>query len=161
MNLTKSDKIDFIKSFILKNDCRYDDDLIEKDIIDMAYELFKFNIIDKILIQNPILARYYGTYCIIKKDYIKAFELYQKAVDLGNDNAINSLAICYERGFGIEKDIKKAFELYQKGADLNNGAATNNLGCCYEYGTGTEPNIQKAFELYPPTLVWLAWRSAM
>ena len=46
----------------------------------------------------------------------KAFELYQKAANLGNGNAQYNLALIYESGNGIEKNIDKAIYWYEKSA---------------------------------------------
>ncbi|GBC21940.2 kinase-like domain-containing protein [Rhizophagus irregularis DAOM 181602=DAOM 197198] len=56
----------------------------------------------------------------ISVDNQKAFELYQKAADLGNSSGINDLGYCYLNGIGTGIDKKKAFELYQKAAELDN-----------------------------------------
>ncbi|POG66361.1 kinase-like domain-containing protein [Rhizophagus irregularis DAOM 181602=DAOM 197198] len=84
----------------------------------------------------------------ISVDNQKAFELYQKAADLGNSSGINDLGYCYLNGIGTGIDKKKAFELYQKAAELGNSSGINNLGDCYQYGIGTDINNKKAFELY-------------
>ncbi|PKY61462.1 HCP-like protein, partial [Rhizophagus irregularis] len=84
----------------------------------------------------------------INVDNQKAFELYQKAADLGNSSGINDLGYCYLNGIGTGNDKKKAFELYQKAAELGNSSGINNLGDCYQYGIGTDINNKKAFELY-------------
>ncbi|GBC21969.2 kinase-like domain-containing protein [Rhizophagus irregularis DAOM 181602=DAOM 197198] len=78
----------------------------------------------------------------------KAFELYQKAADLGNPFGINDLGYCYKNGIGTDIDKKKAFELYQKLAELGNSMGIYNLGDCYEEGIGTDVDKKKAFELY-------------
>ncbi|EXX67414.1 uncharacterized protein OCT59_023840 [Rhizophagus irregularis] len=84
----------------------------------------------------------------INVDKKEAFELYQKAANLGNTDGINSLAFCYEDGIGTDIDKRKAFELYQKAADLGNATGITNLGRCYQYGIGTDIDKRKAFELY-------------
>jgi hypothetical protein len=71
------------------------------------------------------------------------------AADLNHYPAINSLAICYEDGRGVEKDIFKAFELFTKAAsEANHIYAIKNLASCYKYGKGCEKNETKVFELY-------------
>src|ERR1043166_3100674 len=45
-----------------------------------------------------------------------AFDLYQKAANLGNSIAQSDLANMYKNGEGVNKDYIKAFELYQKSA---------------------------------------------
>src|ERR1051325_132083 len=81
-------------------------------------------------------------------DKQKAFELYQKAADLGNVSGINYLGHCFQRGTGTRIDNQKAFELYQKATNLGDSHGMNNLGNCYQCGTGTDIDKQKAFELY-------------
>ena len=44
------------------------------------------------------------------KDEKKAVELYTKAADMGNVNAIYNLGVCYQHGTGCAKDEKKAVE---------------------------------------------------
>ncbi|CAB4414000.1 unnamed protein product [Rhizophagus irregularis] len=84
----------------------------------------------------------------ISIDSQKAFELYQKAADLGNSLGISDLGYCYQHGIGTDIDKKKAFELFQKAADLENLFGITVLGYCYEIGIGTDINKKKAFELY-------------
>ncbi|GES88000.1 kinase-like domain-containing protein [Rhizophagus clarus] len=84
----------------------------------------------------------------INVDKKKAFELYQKTVDLGNSYGISWLGYCYEYGIGTDIDKDEAFELYQMAADLGNTSGMNNLGNCYENGIGTDINEEMAFELY-------------
>ncbi|GES93565.1 kinase-like domain-containing protein [Rhizophagus clarus] len=81
-------------------------------------------------------------------DKKKAFELYQKAADLGNADGINNLGDCYLDGIGTDIDKKKAFELYQKAADLGDASGIYNLGYCYLDGIGTDIDKKKAFELF-------------
>ena len=49
----------------------------------------------------------------------KAFELYQKAANLGNTFGISSLGYCYQYGIGTNADKQKASELYQRAVDLS------------------------------------------
>ncbi|RIA79450.1 hypothetical protein C1645_840659, partial [Glomus cerebriforme] len=58
----------------------------------------------------------------------RAFELYQKAADLGNARGIINLAYCYHRGIGTNVDKQKAFELFQKAANLEDADGLNYLG---------------------------------
>ncbi|PKK64311.1 kinase-like protein [Rhizophagus irregularis] len=99
----------------------------------------------------------------ISVDKQKAFELYQKAADLGNKKAfelnqrsadlgyssgINNLGHFYKHGIGTDIDKKKAFELFQKATDLGNATGISNLGRYYSQGIGTDIDKKKAFELY-------------
>ncbi|GBC10321.1 hypothetical protein RclHR1_09520006 [Rhizophagus clarus] len=47
----------------------------------------------------------------------KAFELYQKAANLGNIKAQFNLGKIYENGKGVEKDMDQAIFWYKKSAD--------------------------------------------
>src|SRR5436190_7278040 len=62
--------------------------------------------------------------CVNKR---KAFELYQKAANLGYALGMNNLGYCYQEGIGTDVDNKKAFELYQMAADLGNPSGIYNL----------------------------------
>ncbi|WP_410249960.1 tetratricopeptide repeat protein, partial [Acinetobacter baumannii] len=42
----------------------------------------------------------------------KAFELYSKAAEQGNEKAQNNLGAIYALGIGVNQDYKKAFEWY-------------------------------------------------
>ena len=81
----------------------------------------------------------------------KAFELFQKAANLGNAYGINYLGYCYLNGIGTDVNKQKAFELYQKAADLGFADAINQLGYCYQFGIGTDINEQKALEMFTNT----------
>jgi TPR repeat protein len=50
-------------------------------------------------------------------DKQKAFELYQKAANLGNDTAQYNIANMYEYGIGVKKDIDQAIYWYEKSAE--------------------------------------------
>ncbi|EXX50442.1 uncharacterized protein OCT59_023895 [Rhizophagus irregularis] len=78
----------------------------------------------------------------------KAYELYQKAVELENVVAQLVLASIYIEGKGIKKNYNKAFELSKKLAKVGNPNGINRLGYCYSMGIGTEINMKKAFKLY-------------
>ncbi|CAB4438189.1 unnamed protein product [Rhizophagus irregularis] len=78
----------------------------------------------------------------------KAFELYQKAANLGDVYGITWLGYCYEGGIGIDVDKTKAFELHQKIANLGDTIGILNVGVCYYFGIGTSIDKQMAYEYY-------------
>ena len=53
----------------------------------------------------------------IAQDEAKAVELFQRAADLGNADAMVRLGECYDDGEGVEQDKSKAVEWYQRAAD--------------------------------------------
>ncbi|GBC22527.2 kinase-like domain-containing protein [Rhizophagus irregularis DAOM 181602=DAOM 197198] len=81
-------------------------------------------------------------------DKQKAFELYQKASNLGNAYGISSLAYCYEVGNGTNLNKQKAFELYRKAAKLGYKIAQYNLAYMYENGYGSVKDINQAVYWY-------------
>jgi len=68
----------------------------------------------------------------IERNYAKAIELYQMAINLGNSNAMYNLADMYENGEGIERNYAKAIELLQMAINLGNSEAMNNLIIMYK-----------------------------
>ncbi len=60
-------------------------------------------------------------------DKQKAFELYEKAANLGNETAQYNLGVLYENGDGIEKNIDKAIYWYVKSAKQGDQDAQNRL----------------------------------
>src|SRR5204863_55450 len=73
-------------------------------------------------------------------DEQKAFELYQKAANLGNSVAQHNLAHVY----WLDKNYNKAFELFKKSAEGGCSDGMMMLGYCYNFGIGTSIDKQKA-----------------
>lgn len=78
----------------------------------------------------------------VKKDFKKAKELYEKAIDKGNHHAICDMGLMYEKGYGVKQDYIKAKELYEIAGALNNSSALSNLGILYELNLILSPNYQ-------------------
>ena len=80
--------------------------------------------------ENPIglngigNAYYEGKIC--EKSYQQAFDYYDKAIRLGNIDALNNAGICYEYGLGTDKNKEKALELYKRGMEKYHGEAMAN-----------------------------------
>ena len=80
--------------------------------------------------ENPIglnglgNAYYEGKIC--EKNYQQAFDYYNKAIKLGNIDALNNAGICYEYGLGTDKNKEKALELYKRGMEKYHGEAMAN-----------------------------------
>ena len=80
--------------------------------------------------ENPIglnglgNAYYEGKVC--ERNYAQAFDLYDRAINLGNIDALNNAGICYEYGFGTDKNKAKALELYKKAMDKYHGEGMAN-----------------------------------
>ena len=81
--------------------------------------------------------------------YKKAFELFTDAYNLGDDEAIINIGLCYLQGNGTEKNEKEAVKCFEQAAEKNSsGVAYFNLGVCYENGFGVEKDYKKAIEMY-------------
>ena len=95
--------------------------------LDKAAQFFKKSVdID----DNPIglngLGNAYFEGKIYEKNYQKAFEYYQRAINLGNIDALNNAGICYEFGLGTNKDNEMALELYKKAMEKYHGEGMAN-----------------------------------
>src|ERR1043166_5523879 len=77
-----------------------------------------------------------------------AFELYQKAAELGNDVAQFDLANMYIDGYGVNKNYNKAFEISKKLAEKEYSSGISLLGYCHNNGIGTSIDNKMAFKLY-------------
>ncbi|KAK8861124.1 ERAD pathway [Tritrichomonas musculus] len=85
---------------------------------------------------------------VVKNDSLAFFQ-YQKAADLGNPEAIFSLARMYDRGHGTREDPVQAANLYQKAAESNHYAAMNNLASIKllgRAGAKDEPGAAQLFK---------------
>jgi hypothetical protein len=81
----------------------------------------------------------------VEKDYVKAFELFQKSAVQGNAAAQGNLGLMYENGLGVTPDNAKAIEWYQKSA-AQGTTAQYFLGLMYYKGKGVTQDYAKAFE---------------
>ena len=99
-----------------------------------------------------ILGRYYEEGIGVEKSEKKAVELYEKAVEKGNNGAEYLLAKCYEFGIGVEKNERKAFDLYTELAErlsvYGDLWALYRLAKCYEEGKGVRQNKKQAKKKY-------------
>ena len=81
--------------------------------------------------------------------YKKAFELFTDAYNLGEEQAIINIGLCYLSGNGVEENKKGAVKCFKIAAEkCNSGVAYHNLGICYENGFGVKKDYKKAIEMY-------------
>ncbi len=96
----------------------------------------------------------------VPKDPVKARELFEQVIDLGNKSskhgaydsgsghAYYQLGLIYEQGLGVPKDTSKAQQMYEQAVDLaNNDRAAFRLGKMYE----TSQDYNKAYGLFAKT----------
>ena len=72
---------------------------------------------------------YYEGLLGLPVDQSKAFELVERACELGCSEAHYSLGITYKMGEGVEINRKKAIHHYQIAAIMGNERARHNLAC--------------------------------
>lgn len=94
-----------------------------------------------------------------KQSYHKALELYGKAADLGNTEAMYNLALMHKHGHGVPIDFAKAHSYLVKAASqplfmsgpgniprLGVALAHNSLGIDYREGFGVAVDLEKSFK---------------
>ena len=72
----------------------------------------------------------------------------QKKAEKGDDDALFSLAACYETGSDVKKNDNLAFKYYLQAANQSNVKAQYAAATCYTFGKGTEVDKKKAFDLF-------------
>lgn len=70
---------------------------------------------------------YYKQGIGVQQDSNEAVNYWEKAVELGNSDAMYKLALCYKYGKGVEQDVSKAKSLLQMASELGNNDAMNAL----------------------------------
>ena len=83
----------------------------------------------------------------VTKNYNKAKELYEQAIEKGSIMAINNLGTIYQEGYDTI-DYNKAKELLEIAAEKGNSLAIHNLGTIYKLGMGVKQDFNKTKELY-------------
>ena len=114
-----------------------------QEIEDMDNKLFCYK---KILNENSYAQLRMGTYSVEKKDYKKALEYLNQAIDNKNAYANLALAFLYYKGDGVEKDIDKAFKLLSDSSNIDPTAAYQ-LSRFYLQGINTKIDNEKGIEL--------------
>ncbi|KAG2373138.1 hypothetical protein C9374_012870 [Naegleria lovaniensis] len=95
------------------------------------------------------LGEYYRTGKGVEVNYEKAFENYEKAINLFVTDALYPLGLLYERGLGVQQDCTKALECFEKVANEGfNALSLIHLGDVYLYGKIVEKDISKAIHYY-------------
>ena len=103
--------------------------------------------------ENPMACLQLGLYNFYTvqtdKAYKRAFDLFTQAYNLGEDQAIINIGLCYLQGKGVKEDKKEGFRCFKEAVKTSNsGVGYFNLGICYENGLGVRKNYKKAIEMY-------------
>ncbi len=80
--------------------------------------------------------------------YKEAVDFYNKAVALGNAEAIAKVALHYQAGYGVEHNDKVAFDLFKQAASLGDQKSLYAIGSMLLEGIGVEQNTQLAYEYF-------------
>lgn len=98
------------------------------------------------------LAELYANGYGVAQDYGKALELYTKAAEAGDGDAMNGLGDLYYYGRGTDTDYDKSFLWYSRSADTGNIYGMYNCAFQYASGLGTAQDFDKAKALYQKSL---------
>lgn len=86
---------------------------------------------------------------LFQGDYEGALKQFREAANNGNPAALNSLAVMYEKGMGVEVDYAEARNWYQVAIEHGSFDALYNLAVLYaEAPYGVQQDIPKALALF-------------
>jgi len=86
-----------------------------------------------------------------------AFRMAKKASEHGH--ALDTLALCYEQGIGVERDPNKAFSILIGSAkEAKHWLSGLALARCYKEGTGVEPSLEKMAAVYRKGTQYCGWK---
>jgi TPR repeat protein len=92
----------------------------------------------------------------------KSFELYLKAAEKGDIDAMYYVGCDYDKGLVVKKDGAKAVEWFLKAVNKGDVEAMNYLGFMYEKGNGVDKNMERRWkcilwpqkkEMHKPNLI--------
>lgn len=83
-----------------------------------------------------------------QKHYDRAFKIFKKSSELGNQKALFNIGRMYYDGQGTTKNYPKALEIMTYFAEQGDVDAQHNLAHMYWDGYAVPQNYKKAFEIY-------------
>lgn len=84
----------------------------------------------------------------VKKDPVRAFDIYRTVASSGDPVGLYTLGCCHVNGIGTKTNYIEAAKVFQKASEFLFPPALYELGGCYSEGLGVESNEVKAVELY-------------
>lgn len=81
------------------------------------------------------------------QDFKLAFDNYNRAAQIGHNEALYCLGTMYFHGKGTKQDLKAAFECYQQSATLGNRGSMIAMADMLTKGLGCEKDVKQAEEL--------------
>ena len=94
------------------------------------------------------LAQMYHHGLHVQRDDQHAYQLYNKAADLGHPYALLEVGHALFTGRGVKKNVDHAFTLYKQSAELGVSEAENSVGVMMEEGVGVLRDVKGAREWY-------------
>lgn len=92
--------------------------------------------------QFKLARKYYAA-----RNYVEAAKWFHEAEKQNHNLASLFLALCYEKGLGVEQSYSKAIERYRR-LESSEPRARYTLGLMYEEGRGVEQNYCEAVDRY-------------
>jgi TPR repeat protein len=83
----------------------------------------------------------------VKKNYKKAFALFEEAAEMGYSLGCYNLGDCYYEGNGVWKNYTKAYKWYKKAAEMDDPDGKRGLAQCYLLGKGVTKNVKRGTNL--------------
>lgn len=84
----------------------------------------------------------------VEKDPRRAFEIWQRACELGSGPGCARVGFSLEQGFGVESDLDGAVEHYSRACDEGAPMGCANLAALYVRGQGVGRDYEQASTLY-------------
>jgi uncharacterized protein len=97
---------------------------------------------------ESLAATAYLTGNLIKQDYGKAFQWYQRAAESKDGLACERLAYMYDRGLGVTANKEEALKWLKHSADLGYVPAIYEVGYMYDKGLGVPQDAARAKKQY-------------
>jgi len=82
------------------------------------------------------------------QNYTEAMHWLKLAADKGNDEAMNDIAIMYEKGLGVTRNYDKAMYWRRLAVEKGNNAAMSGIGSMYVGGLGVKQDYAEAMRWY-------------
>jgi TPR repeat protein len=90
---------------------------------------------------------YFNGYSV-EKDYNKAKEFFQKAIEYGDIISLYNMGVIYRDAFGVTQDFNKAFNLFVKAAKQGSTEAQIGLGIMHKTGRGVQQDYNESIKWY-------------
>ena len=124
----------------------------EKQIIELYWSQItgKKNSENLQIIKELAKMYYYGS-AGVEQNYKTSLDLYLKAEQLNDTEALYYIGEHYLNGWGTEQNYTKAYEYFKKSISYNTTETSkswNSLGYLYYYGLGVKKDVRKAYDYF-------------